>query len=108
VVDHIEKLMDVETTSSLTIVAPYPTSTRQLRRSDVLSRDHRSLQINNVAYITQALPETKDQAYKNEFSMIQAAYIPVIGFDDGSDTPKTYKEVLKHKNQAGRWATMKR
>jgi hypothetical protein len=34
--DHIEQLMDVpETTSSPTIVAPYPTSTRQIRCSVV-------------------------------------------------------------------------
>jgi hypothetical protein len=33
--------------------------------------------------------------------MIQVAFNCVAGFDDGSDTPKTYKEVLKHMNQAG-------
>jgi hypothetical protein len=36
--------------------------------------------------------------------MIQATFNSVAGFDDGRDTPKTYKEVLKHKNQAGLWA----
>jgi hypothetical protein len=40
--------------------------------------------------------------------MIQAAFNSVAGFDDGSITRKTYKEVLKHKNQAGRWASMKK
>jgi hypothetical protein len=40
--------------------------------------------------------------------MIQASFNSVAGFDDGSDTPKAYKEVLKHKNQAGRWASMKK
>jgi Reverse transcriptase (RNA-dependent DNA polymerase) len=39
--------------------------------------------------------------------MIQAAFNAVSGFDDCSDTPKNYKEVLKHKNQAGWWASMK-
>jgi hypothetical protein len=33
--------------------------------------------------------------------MIQAAFNSVAGFDDGSDTPKNYKELVKHKNQAG-------
>jgi Reverse transcriptase (RNA-dependent DNA polymerase) len=40
--------------------------------------------------------------------MIQAAFNSVSGFDDGSDAPKNYKEVLKHKKQAGFWATMKK
>jgi cytochrome b involved in lipid metabolism len=112
--DHIEHLMDVpETTSSPKIVAPYPTSTRQLRSSVVhapkkISREIRSLQSNHFAYITQALPETKDQANKNKFAMIQAAFHSVAGFDDGSDTPKTYKEVLKHKNPEGWWSSMKK
>jgi hypothetical protein len=53
--DHIEQLMDVpETTLSPTIVAPYPTSTRQLRSSVVhapkkMSMEIRSLQSNHVA-----------------------------------------------------------
>jgi hypothetical protein len=66
-----------------------------------MSRKVRNLQNNHVAYITHLLPETKDQVYKREFAMIQAAFNSVSGFDDGSDTPKNYKEVLKHKNQAG-------
>jgi hypothetical protein len=33
--------------------------------------------------------------------MIQAALNSVAGFDDGCDTPKNYKDLLKHKNQAG-------
>jgi hypothetical protein len=40
--------------------------------------------------------------------MMQEAFISVAGFDDGSHTLKTYKEVLKHKNQAGWWASMKK
>jgi Reverse transcriptase (RNA-dependent DNA polymerase) len=33
--------------------------------------------------------------------MIQAAFNLATGFDDRCDTPKTYKEVLHHKNQEG-------
>jgi hypothetical protein len=112
--DHIEQLMDVpETTSNPTIVAPYPTSTRQLRSSVVpatkkISRELRSLQSNHVAYITQAPPETEDQAYQREFDMIQAAFNSVAGFDNGSNTPRNYKELVKHKNQEGWWASMKK
>jgi Reverse transcriptase (RNA-dependent DNA polymerase) len=112
--DHIEQLMDVpETTWNPTTVAPYPTFTKHLIGSVVpapkkMYRDLRSIQSNHGAYMTEALPETKLQAYKKEFTMIQAAFNCVAGFDDGRDTPKTYKEVLKHKNQAGWWASMKK
>jgi hypothetical protein len=53
--DHFEQLMDVhETTSSPAIVAPYTTSTRQLRSSvvhapKIMSREIRSLQSNHSA-----------------------------------------------------------
>jgi hypothetical protein len=30
-------------------------------------------------------------------------FISVSGFEDGSDTPKTYKDVTGHKNQARWW-----
>jgi hypothetical protein len=73
-----------------------------------MSREVRNLQSNHVAYITHKLPETEDQVYKREFDMIQAAFNAVSGFDNGSDTPKNYKEVLKHKNQARWWAPMKK
>jgi hypothetical protein len=36
-----------------------------------------------------------------------AVFNSVAGFDDSSDTPKNYKDVLKHKNQAGWWELMK-
>jgi Reverse transcriptase (RNA-dependent DNA polymerase) len=106
--------MDVpETTSNPAIVASYPTSTRQLRSAVVSapkkrSRKVRSLQSNHVAYITQAQSETKDKAYHREFAMIQAAFPSVTGLDDGNYTPKTNKESLKHKNQAGWWASKKK
>jgi hypothetical protein len=104
--------MDVpEITSSHTIVAPYPTSTRQLRNyvvhaPNIMSREIRSIQRNHVAYITQGIPETRDQVYKIKFAMSQASFNSVAGFDDGSDTPNTYKEVLKPKNQSGWWASI--
>jgi hypothetical protein len=105
--------MDVpENTSSPTIVAPYPTSTRQLRSSvvpapKILSRELRSLQNNHVAYITHLPPDTKDQANQREFAMIQAEFNSVAGFDDGSSTPTNYKELVIQKNQARWWASMK-
>jgi Reverse transcriptase (RNA-dependent DNA polymerase) len=40
--------------------------------------------------------------------MIQEAFNSVSGFDDCSDAPKNFKEVLKHKNHAGWWASMKK
>jgi hypothetical protein len=40
--------------------------------------------------------------------MLEAAFNSVAGFDDGSNTPKTYKEVLKHMNQAGWWSSIKK
>jgi cation transport regulator ChaB len=103
--DHIEQLMDVpKAPSTPTIAAPYPTSTRQLRSYVVhapkkMSREH-------VAYITHQLPETEDQVYKRYFAMSQAAFNSVSGYEDGSDAPKNYKEVLQHKNQARWWASM--
>jgi hypothetical protein len=40
--------------------------------------------------------------------MLNAAFNSVAGFDDGSDTPKDYKDVLKHKNQIGWWDSMRK
>jgi hypothetical protein len=92
--NHFEELTDVpKATSTPTIVAPYPTSTRKLRSSVVhapkkMSRELCNLQSNHVAFITHLIPETKDQVYKREFAMIQAAFNSVSGFDDGSEAPK--------------------
>jgi hypothetical protein len=101
--NHIEQLMDIpETTSSPTIVAPYPTSTRQLRCFVIpapkqMSRVLRRLQSNHVAYVNkQVLPEVKAKAYKKHFVIIQAAFYSVAGSDDGTDTPISYNDVLKH------------
>jgi hypothetical protein len=38
----------------------------------------------------------------------QLLSILTAGFNDGSDMPKTYKDVLKHKYQAGWWASIKK
>jgi hypothetical protein len=40
--------------------------------------------------------------------MLNAAFNSIAGFDDGSDTASTYKDVLKHKNQNGWWDSMKK
>jgi hypothetical protein len=40
--------------------------------------------------------------------MISAAFNSFAGFYDGNDTPKTYKDVLSHKNQAKWWESMKK
>jgi hypothetical protein len=39
--------------------------------------------------------------------MLSAAFKSIPGFDDGSDTPKNYKDVLGHKNQAKWWESVK-
>jgi hypothetical protein len=44
----------------------------------------------------------------NEITMLSAAFNTIAGFDDGSDTPKNYKDVLGHKNQAKWWESMKK
>jgi hypothetical protein len=59
---HIEQLTDVpETTSNPSIVAPYPTSTRQLRSYVIpapkqMPRELKSLQSNQVAYVNKQKP----------------------------------------------------
>jgi hypothetical protein len=35
--------------------------------------------------------------------MLKVAFNSISGFDDGSDTPNTYNDVLKHKYQPGWW-----
>jgi hypothetical protein len=37
---------------------------------------------------------------------VKCCFNSIASFDDGSDTPKTYKDVLKHKNQKGWWDSM--
>jgi hypothetical protein len=39
--------------------------------------------------------------------MSNAAFISTAGFCDGGDTPKTYSDVMKHKEQPGRWISKK-
>jgi hypothetical protein len=108
--------MNIPDTTNPAIVAPYPKSTRELRSlrygtigpaPEKIAWALRGLQSNHVVYINkQVLPESKDNTYQREFSMIQAAFNSVAGFDDGSDTPKNYKDVLKHKSQAWWWASI--
>jgi hypothetical protein len=102
--------MDVPNITKPAIVAPYPKATRELRSLSYgtvgpapkkLSKELIRLESNHVAYINkQVLPELKDKNYQGEFAMLQTASISVAGFNDGSDTPRNYKDVLKHKNQA--------
>jgi hypothetical protein len=84
--DHIEQIMDApKAEPSPEIVAPYPTSTRQLRSSVIpkkMSREVRNLQSNHVAFITHTVPEPKDQVYRKELAMIQAAFNSVSGFEE--------------------------
>jgi hypothetical protein len=42
------------------------------------------------------------------YLIINAAFNSVAGVDDGSDTPKTYRDVLKHANQKGWWDSTKK
>jgi hypothetical protein len=39
--------------------------------------------------------------------MMQAAFTSVADFDDGSDTPKNYNELLKNKIRECWWASIK-
>jgi Reverse transcriptase (RNA-dependent DNA polymerase) len=41
---------------------------------------------------------------EKEFTLLSPAFNSIAGFDDGSDTPKNYKDVLGHKNQDKWWA----
>jgi hypothetical protein len=40
--------------------------------------------------------------------MLSAAFNSIEAFDDGSNTPKHFKDVLGHKNQAKWWESMKK
>jgi hypothetical protein len=39
--------------------------------------------------------------------MLNAVFNSIAGFEDGSDTPMTYKYVLKHKDLIRWWNSMK-
>jgi Reverse transcriptase (RNA-dependent DNA polymerase) len=58
----------------------------------------------HVAYINRQIQPDKDK----NFTMLSAAFNSIEGFDDGSDTPKNYKDVLGHKNHAIWWEYMKK
>jgi Reverse transcriptase (RNA-dependent DNA polymerase) len=40
--------------------------------------------------------------------MLSAAFNSIAGFDDGSDTPKNYKDALGTRNQSKWWESMKK
>jgi hypothetical protein len=42
-----------------------------------------------------------------KFTTLSAAFNSMAGFDDGSDLPKNYKDVLGHKNQGIWWESLK-
>jgi Reverse transcriptase (RNA-dependent DNA polymerase) len=94
------------------ISVPYPKGPRELRSLSYgtapapkrLARELKSLQSSNihVAYINRQIKPDNE----NEFTMLSAAFNSIAGFDDGSDTPKNYKYVLGHKNQAKWWESM--
>jgi hypothetical protein len=70
-----------------------------------MTRDLRGIQSSlHFAYINnQVLPD-----HDKQYAMLNAAFNSVAGLDDGSDTPKTYKDVLQHKNQKVWWDSMKK
>jgi hypothetical protein len=57
-----------------------------------------------ISYINNQVSPYHDK----EFALLNAGFNSVAGFDDGSHIPKTYKDVLKHKNQKGWWDSMKK
>jgi hypothetical protein len=63
-----------------------------------LTRDIKGLQSSNihVAYINRQIKPDKDK----EFTRLIAAFNTIADFDDGSDVPKNYKDVLGQKYQA--------
>jgi hypothetical protein len=70
-----------------------------------ITRKYQGLQSNLlIAYINSHILRGHDKVY----DMLNAASISIAGFDDGSDTPKTYNDVLKHQNQKVRWDSLKK
>jgi hypothetical protein len=103
--DHIEHQVDVsdKVQNPPLIPVPYPKESRELRRLSNgaapspkrLARALKGLQTStiHVAYINRQIQPDKD----TEITMISAAFNSIAGFDDGSNTPKSYKDVLGHK-----------
>jgi hypothetical protein len=103
--DFVEQQMDVPQATAPIAPVPYPKVSRELRSLQYgnigpapkrMTRELRGLQSNlHIAYINnQVLPD-----HDKEYAMLNAAINSVAGFDYGSDTPKTYRDVLKHSNQ---------
>jgi hypothetical protein len=96
------------------IPVPYPKGSRELRSLSYgtalapkrLARELKRLQSSNihVAYINRQIQPDKDK----EFIMLSAAFNSIAGFDDESDTPKSYIDVSGHKNQAKWWDSMEK
>jgi hypothetical protein len=106
--------MDVPPATAPIVPVPYPKASREFRSLQYgtigpapkrMTRKLRGLQSNlHIAYINnQVLPD-----HDTEYAMLNAAFNSVAGFDDGSDTSKAYKDVLKQKNKTGWWDSMKK
>jgi hypothetical protein len=70
-----------------------------------MTQDLKGLHSSNIhfANINRHIKTEKDK----ELTVLSAAFNYIEGFDDGSDTPKNYKDVLGHKNQDNWWESMK-
>ena len=72
-----------------------------------MSRELRGLKEHNAnahtAYLSRQI-----KIPDKEYAMLHSAFNMTAGFDDGSDIPKHYKDVLGHKNQKEWWESMKR
>jgi hypothetical protein len=94
--DNVEHQVDVSynVPNPQLIPVPYPKGSRELRSLSYgtapapkrLARDLRGLQSSNkhVAYMKMKVNPEKD----NKFTMLSAAFNAIVGFDDGSDTPR--------------------
>jgi hypothetical protein len=106
--------MDIPQATAPIVPVPYPKVSRELRSLQYgnigpapkrMTRELQGFQSNlHIAYINnQVLPD-----HEKEYAMLNAAFNSVAGFDNGSDTPKTYRDVLEHANQKGWWDSMKK
>jgi hypothetical protein len=110
--EHIEHQVDVseKAPNPPLIPVPYPKGQRELRSLSYgtalapkeLARELKGLQSSNilVAYINRLIQPDKDK----EFTMLSAAFNAIACFD----TPKNYKDILGHRNQAKWWESMKK
>jgi hypothetical protein len=56
----------------------------------------RALQTSHVAFVNrQGIPDTSDK----ECAFVDFSLHTIAGYNDGSDTPMNFKDVLGHKNQ---------